>query len=94
MKRLLIISLMIVAFAVSAAFAADVVTYESKQGTVTFDHKAHSEKQDCASCHQGEPAKIELDKKAAHGVACKDCHKKTSGPTKCKECHIKEAKAE
>jgi hypothetical protein len=94
MKRLLIISLMIVAFAVTVAYAADVVTYETKQGTVTFNHKAHSEKQDCASCHEGEPAKIEIDKTAAHGAACKDCHKKMNGPTKCKECHIKEAKAE
>jgi surface antigen len=86
---------MIVAFAVTVAYAADVVTYDkSKQGTVTFNHKAHSEKQDCACCHQGEPAKIEIDKTAAHGAACKDCHKEKTGPTKCKECHVKEAKAE
>lgn len=89
MKKI-IVAIMLVAFAATAALAADVVTYESKKGNVTFDHKAHSEKSDCKTCHgEGTPAKIAVDKKAAHGKACKSCHKATSGPTSCKGCHIK-----
>jgi opacity protein-like surface antigen len=87
MKKL-VIAVMLVAFAVTAVYAADVVTYESKKGNVTFDHKAHSEL-GCDKCHEGEPAKIEIDKKAAHGDACKSCHKKDGGPTKCNACHVK-----
>ncbi|MDH3997774.1 MAG: cytochrome c family protein [Desulfuromonadales bacterium] len=88
MKKL-IIAVMLVAFAFSVAYAADVVTYESKKGNVTFDHKAHSASNDCAVCHEGTPAKIEVNKKAAHGATCKGCHKKQSGPTKCNACHKK-----
>ena len=88
MKKL-IIAVMLVAFAFTLAYAADSVTYESKKGTVTFDHKAHSEKMDCATCHEGTPAKIAVDKKAAHGDVCKSCHKKQGGPTKCNDCHKK-----
>ena len=88
MKKLIIV-IMLVAFAFTVAYAADTVTYESKKGAVTFDHKAHSEKMDCAACHEGTPAKIVIDKKAAHGASCKGCHKKESGPTKCNACHKK-----
>lgn len=88
MKKL-IIAVMLVAFAITAAYAADVVTYESKKGNVTFDHKAHSEKLGCDKCHEGTPAKIAVDKKAAHGATCKDCHKSDGGPTKCNDCHKK-----
>lgn len=88
MKKLLI-ALVLVAFAVTAVYAADVVTYENSKGNVTFDHKAHGEKLGCEACHQGEPAKIEIDKNAAHGAACKDCHKEKNGPTKCNDCHKK-----
>ena len=88
MKKL-IIAVMLVAFTFTLAYAADVVTYESKKGNVTFDHKMHSEKMGCDKCHEGEPAKIAIDKKAAHGAACKDCHKAEGGPTKCNDCHIK-----
>lgn len=95
MKKM-IIALVLVAFAASAAFAADVVTYAEgcKKGAVTFDHKAHGEFVDnsCknAACHgDAAPAKIAIDKKAAHGKMCKVCHKGNDGPTKCAGCHIK-----
>ena len=88
MKKL-IIAVMLVAFTFTLAYAADVVTYESKKGNVTFDHKAHSEKMGCEKCHEGTPAKIAVDKDAAHGAACKDCHKADGGPTKCNDCHKK-----
>ena len=89
MKKLIIV-VMLVAFAITAAYAADVVTYENSKGNVTFDHKTHGEKLgDCSKCHEGEPAKIAVDKKAAHGEACKDCHKDMGGPTKCNDCHKK-----
>lgn len=88
MKKL-IIAAMLVAFTFTLAYAADSVTYESKKGSVTFDHKGHSEKMDCAACHAGEPAKIAIDKDSAHGASCKDCHKEKSGPTKCNDCHVK-----
>lgn len=75
------------------AAAADVVTYpaaKAPMGKVTFNHKAHGTKLgDCAKCHEGTPAKIAINKEAAHGKACKDCHTKMSGPTKCAECHKK-----
>ena len=88
MKKL-VIAVMLVAFAVTAVYASDVVTYENKKGNVTFDHKTHGEKLGCDACHEGEPAKIEVDKAAAHGAACKDCHKEKGGPTKCNDCHTK-----
>jgi hypothetical protein len=88
MKKL-IIAVMLVAFTFTLAYAADSVTYENKKGTVTFDHKTHGEKMDCTACHEGTPAKIEVDKAAAHGAVCKGCHKKESGPTKCNDCHKK-----
>ena len=88
MKKLLI-ALMLVAFTVTMVYAADSVTYENKKGSVTFNHKAHGEKLGCEACHKGEPAKIAIDKDAAHGAACKDCHKEKGGPTKCNDCHSK-----
>nr|WP_320049917.1 cytochrome C [uncultured Desulfuromonas sp.] len=89
MKKL-VVAIMLVAFAATAAFAADVVTYENSKGNVTFNHKAHSEKNECKVCHgDAAPAKIAIDKAAAHGAACKDCHKAHGGPTKCGECHVK-----
>jgi len=88
MKRLLI-TLMLVAFTLTLAYATDSVKYENSKGTVTFDHKTHGEKLGCDACHKGEPAKIEIDKNAAHGAACKDCHKEKGGPTKCNDCHKK-----
>jgi len=88
MKKL-IIAVMLVAFTFAVAYAADTVTYENKKGNVTFNHKAHGEKFGCEKCHEGEPAKIAVDKEAAHGAVCKDCHKAEGGPTKCNDCHTK-----
>ncbi len=88
MKKL-IIAIMLVAFACTVVYAVEVVTYESKKGNVTFDHTTHSAATECTVCHEGEPAKIAIDKKAAHGDACKGCHKANGGPTKCNDCHKK-----
>lgn len=89
MKKVLAVALM-VAFAASAAFAADTVVLKAKNGNVTFDHKKHSASGDCKSCHgEGTPAKLTLGKDAAHKL-CKGCHEtKKAGPTKCGECHKK-----
>ncbi len=88
MKKLLV-AVMLVAFAAAPAFATDVYTYTGK-GTVTFDHKTHADSLGCDACHEGEPAKIEVDKKGAHGATCKTCHKdQKAGPTKCNDCHVK-----
>ena len=90
MKKLVLIMMILAFVGVNVAIAADTVTYENKKGTVTFNHKAHGEKLgDCAKCHEGEPAKIAVDKNAAHGATCKDCHKEMNGPTKCNDCHKK-----
>jgi hypothetical protein len=75
MKKLIIV-IMLVAFAFTVAYAADTVTYENEKGTVTFDHKTHGEKMECTACHEGTPAKIYIDKKAAQGDSFKGCHKK------------------
>ena len=88
MKKM-IVAVMLVAFVVTLAYAADSVTYENSKGKVTFDHKAHGDKLGCEACHEGTPAKIAIDKNAAHGASCKDCHKDKGGPTKCNDCHKK-----
>ena len=88
MKKLVIMMMLLAFVGVNVAIAADVYTYENSKGTVTFDHKAHHDKLgDCAKCHQGEPAKIEVNKDGAHGDLCKNCHKEMNGPTKCNDCH-------
>lgn len=90
MKKL-IVMMMLIAFAgIGVAVAADTVVYEASKGDVTFNHQAHADKLgDCSKCHEGEPAKIAIDKDAAHGASCKDCHKEMNGPTKCNDCHKK-----
>ncbi len=89
MKKLVLIMMMLAFVAVNVAIAADVVVYENSKGNITFDHKAHAEKLgDCSKCHEGEPAKIAVDKDFAHKT-CKDCHKEMNGPTKCNDCHKK-----
>ena len=66
MKKLVIIMMLLAFVGVNVAIAADSYTYDNKKGTVTFDHKAHQDALgDCAKCHEGEPAKIAVDKKAA-----------------------------
>ena len=92
MKKLIVL-LMILAFAAATvAVAADSVTYENKQGKVTFTHKDHGKAKGitCKDCHGDKaPAKIEVNKDGAHKAVCKDCHAAKGGPTKCGDCHKK-----
>jgi c(7)-type cytochrome triheme protein len=91
MKKI-IVALMLVSFAAAVAFAADTVTYENKKGNITFNHKMHSEKLDCAKCHTTKPeAKVDVKgMKPGHDV-CKTCHTATAKGTmdKCDYCHKK-----
>lgn len=88
MKKVLV-AVMLVAFAASAALAADTVVLKAKNGDVSFNHKAHSGKIDCKTCHgDAAPGKMTLGKEKAHAL-CKDCHSKQNGPTKCADCHKK-----
>jgi hypothetical protein len=95
MKKSLLLSAafaMVLGAAISAiAGPPGVVVYDKpKNGAVTFDHGKHSGKMECAKCHQQTPPeKIEINKDAAHGAACKDCHTAQGGPTKCGDCHQK-----
>jgi len=91
MKRLIVMLMVLVFVGMGVAIAADVVTYEASQGKFTFNHKVHAEKlnNDCAKCHQGTPAKIEVTKDLAHKDLCKKCHQEMGGPTKCGDCHKK-----
>jgi len=88
MKKIVAAVALTLAFAVSA-IAADSVVYPAKNGNVTFNHKAHSTKFECKACHEGAPAKIAINKDAAHGKSCKGCHAEKNGPTKCGDCHKK-----
>lgn len=90
MKRL-IAAAALTLFAAGAALAADTLTFEAKNGNVTFDHKKHQQVAgDCKACHEKGPGKIEgFGKDWAH-KSCKGCHEqKKAGPTKCGECHKK-----
>ncbi len=105
MKKALVL-LVVAAFAatvcvsVASAKMPSVVKYDTKLGTVTFDHGAHKS-QGCKTCHhKGLSAGTCKD---CHGVddaapsakdafhkQCKGCHKEMDkGPTKCRECHVK-----
>lgn len=93
MKKIVLIAMLFAFVSVGVAIAAgqDVVTYENKKGTITFNHKAHQDNLgDCAKCHEGTPAKIAVDKNFGHKT-CKACHKEMGGnaPTKCNGCHKK-----
>jgi hypothetical protein len=90
MKKLVIMMMLLAFVGVNVAIADDIYTYENKKGTVTFDHTAHKArvKDDCTKCHEGTPAKIEVDKNFGHKT-CKACHKEMNGPTKCNACHKK-----
>ena len=83
-------------FSAGVAAAADApatITFDTKNGKVTFAHKTHQErlKGDCTKCHATKDGgKIEgFNKDKAHGL-CKKCHEtEKKGPTKCTECHKK-----
>ena len=64
MKKLVVLAMLLAFVGANVAIASDVVTYENKKGNITFNHKAHQERVggDCSKCHEGTPAKIEVDK--------------------------------
>lgn len=90
MKKTVIIALALIFACVTVATAADVMTFENKKGTITFEHKKHQDALggDCTKCHEGTPGKFGLDKKFGHKT-CKGCHKEMGAPTKCSGCHQK-----
>ena len=69
-----------------------VYKYEGdSKGSVYFDHNMHNEMldDDCSSCHEGEPAKIEItDMSSGHGL-CSQCHDQTDDMEACSTCHSK-----
>lgn len=76
-------------WAIAANNGAEVMTFENKKGTITFQHKAHQDKLgDCSKCHEGTPGKFEMTKDFGHKT-CKACHKEMGAPTKCDGCHVK-----
>ena len=91
MNKILVAVVAAFAFA-GTAVAADTMTFDTKNGKVTFPHKAHQDKLGkCTTCHEtdkgGKIAGWSKDK--AHGL-CKKCHEtEKKGPTKCAECHVK-----
>lgn len=93
MKKLVIMMMLLAFIGANVAIAADtdVLTFENKKGTITFEHKAHQERlgDDCTKCHEGTPGKFGIDKTFGHKT-CKACHKEMKkGPTKCNACHKK-----
>jgi hypothetical protein len=91
MKNVIIALIAVVAFA-GSAFAGAQENYEYKggaMGKVAFSHKAHM-KLGCKKCHEGAPAKIEMNKAVGHDKLCVKCHKaEKKGPQGCKDCHKK-----
>ncbi len=81
-----------VAFTAAAAEPPAELKFPAKQGTVTFPHKAHSDRGlKCTTCHATDAGgKIEgFGKDKAHAL-CRACHEKEKkGPTKCADCHKK-----
>ena len=90
MNKTVIIAMVLLFAFVTVANSADVMTFENKKGTITFNHKAHQDKLggDCTKCHEGTPGKFGIDKTFGHKT-CKSCHKDMGGPTKCNDCHQK-----
>lgn len=94
MKKLVVMLMFLALVSATVAVAAEndseVMTFENKKGTITFNHKAHQEKLagDCSKCHEGTPGKFGINKDFGHNT-CKACHKEMNGPTKCNECHQK-----
>ena len=100
LSLILITLFAICTFAIAAG--PETVKYESKMGTVTFNHAAHAtqindcgichhtdEKVACGTCHLAKTGDAPKAKDAYH-KQCKGCHKaEKAGPTKCKACHIK-----
>lgn len=92
MKRLILSLVAAACFAGNALAAAppDTVTLPAKNGNITLNHKSHSGKLSCATCHaSGTPGKIAIKGKDDGHKLCLECHQKNAGPTKCSECHKK-----
>lgn len=96
MRQLAIVFTLLLTFAFTVAIAQEmesdgVFTFETKMGTVTFDHTAHQEAWSCDACHPAFPQKYDDSisiKDEAHKT-CKACHQENGGPTSCKTCHVK-----
>ena len=88
--KTLLVALVLATLAAGPALAADTVVLKAKFGNITFNHKMHSEKFACKTCHgDATPGKFTLDKQKGHKL-CKGCHQeKGQGPTKCRQCHKK-----
>ena len=89
MKKL-VAAVAIVAFSASMAMAADVMTFQSKMGNITFPHKMHQQiaQYKCKVCHEKGPGKIENFNMDFVNKTCIPCHKaKGQGPTTCTGCH-------
>ena len=82
----------LVGTAVAAEAGPATMTFDTKNGKVTFPHKAHQDRlKDCKVCHaDGKGGKIAgWSKDKAHGL-CRKCHEtEKKGPVKCAECHVK-----
>ena len=92
MKKLSVVVVLLL-FVAAPLMAADTITLKAKMGDVTFNHKVHSEKAECKTCHTAEPpAKFALGGKDPAHKLCGGCHgEKKVGPqaNKCMECHKK-----
>lgn len=61
------------------------------KGFVEFDHNMHIEvlDQDCSSCHDGEPAKIDVSTMSSGHDFCSSCHDQVNDMAACATCHSK-----
>jgi hypothetical protein len=82
---------MLIAGMAGSAEAADVVTIDATNGSITFNHKAHQGRVPCTACHKdASPTRLHLQKDFAHRL-CRGCHeiRRGSAPVKCDACHRK-----
>jgi hypothetical protein len=69
-----------------------VYKYEgATKGVIKFDHNMHKEAldNDCSSCHEGEPAKIDVSSMSAGHGLCGGCHEQVEDMAQCTTCHSK-----
>ena len=84
-------------FSAGAAVAAEApatITFDAKQGKVTFAHKTHAERLrgDCKACRRRSPraARSRASTRTRLDALCKKCHEtEKKGPTECADCHKK-----
>ena len=101
-KKLLWPAVVLVFTLISVSLAAqgpEELIFQTKMGEVSFAHKAHLQKIECATCHHtgenfscstchGQDADIPRLTDALH-MQCKGCHKESGLPTGCRDCHKK-----